>query len=88
MTYKRKRQPAGPQPKEFLRFAEEWAIRMRKLTMGVDHSAPVGDVMQILTLIEQLAKKGQSASAVAARGLAGKVEILFDLVRTELTDCP
>ncbi|HEY3325371.1 MAG TPA: hypothetical protein VGP72_33270 [Planctomycetota bacterium] len=83
--YKYRRQPGCPTPREYLRFAEEWAIRVQRLLSNGDDSVPKGDASRNLALIERLARRGKNATAVEARGLAGKVERLIDLTRTELT---
>ncbi len=83
--FRKKRQPAGVKPQDYLKFAEQFAVRTRKLLATLDHSVPTGDAMLLLAWIENISKHGRGKSAVEARRLAGKVEVLVDAVRAEFT---
>lgn len=83
---KRQKQPDGIKPHDYLRFAESFAVRTRKLLLALDHSVPKDDAFQMLSWIELLSRKGRKMNAVEARRFAVKVELLVDQVRTELTE--
>lgn len=80
-----------PRPREFLSAAEDRAVEIRKLLhlahqrqLGEDNPESMGDALALADLIETLARYGQNVSAEEAVEIAGRVELLIDLLLTEI----
>lgn len=76
-------------PREFLRDAETRVASIRKQLRQwrqrfPGHSGSTDDAIALTLLIEQLARKGRTATAAQATVLAEKTEIIIDLLGTEI----
>ena len=78
-------------PREFLQNAETLAAtvrrQLRQWKWGFpDQSGSMDDAVALSLLIEQLARKGRTATAAQATDNAEKVDLLIDLLGTEIDD--
>ena len=78
-------------PREFFRAAESSAIRIRKLLRSerisrraTKSSVAMDDAVALTISIEQIARYGQTLTAADATDLAGRLERLFDQLRSEV----
>ena len=78
-------------PRELLRNAEALSATVRKQLRQwkrrfPDQSGSIDDAVALALLIEQLARKGRTATAAQATDIADKVDQLIDLIGTEIDD--
>ncbi len=78
-------------PRDFFRTAECSAIRIRKILrserisrIATGSSVAMDDAVALAICIEQIARYGQTLTAADAMDLAGKLERLFDQLRSEV----
>lgn len=78
-------------PRRFLQLAERKANCLRKqlqaFSVGASGNAgSMGDAIALTLLIEQLSQKGRNADADEATEIAEKVDLLVDLLWTEIDE--
>lgn len=78
-------------PREFLRNAEARSVAVRRQLRQwkrrfPDQSGSMDDAVALALLIEQLARKGRTATAAQATDIAEKVDLMIDLLGTEIDD--
>ena len=78
-------------PRDFLKYAEDYAVRIRKFLVdlrpcaGVTEPRPSkDDAFAIACLIEELSSKGKQADAADAIEIAERVELLIDALWSEI----
>jgi len=78
-------------PRDFLKHAEDYAVRIRKLladirpsSRGSESRPSRDDAFAIASLIEELSSKGKRADAAEAVDIADRVELLIDALWAEI----